>query len=315
MPTAATGTGTLGVAWLTHELEERNRIAQALLQGTQRAVATVRGDDDAFQRERRDRDAQRPVTAAGEGARPDVGDRSEELRARRLLLDPPVLGGAVEHGGMDLLVDPRHRREVRRADLGEPVDDACRIAPQNASVPPALSVAYCATRASECASGRNRYHRLAAAQVQLADVHRGRGQQAGVGDRAALRRPGLCNMCRRSSPRPPARPRTPSGVGRVDRDHGGPRAQRPEIGERPLGPGAREDRDVVAALDAETGEPAGDLVDRAAELGVGDRLPPGAVRALPSRHREPSRAMPATVPAPEGGRAGQRTWSVEVVMR
>ena len=63
-------------------------------------------------------------------------------------------------------------------------------------------------------------------------------------------------------------------VGLVDRDDGRPGAQRAEVGQRPLRAGAREDRDVVAALDPELGEPAGDLAGRASELGVGDRLPP-----------------------------------------
>ena len=61
-------------------------------------------------------------------------------------------------------------------------------------------------------------------------------------------------------------------VGVVDRDDRRAGAQGAEVGERPLRARAGEDRDVVAALDPELGEPAGDLVDRAAELGVGDRL-------------------------------------------
>ena len=44
------------------------------------------------------------------------------------LLDAPLLSDLVEHRGVDLLVDPRHRREVRRADLRQLVDDPFRIA-------------------------------------------------------------------------------------------------------------------------------------------------------------------------------------------
>ena len=61
-----------------HELEQRNRIVQPVLQRAQRAVAPVRGHDRALDRERRDRGAEPPVTPAGERARPHVGDRGQE---------------------------------------------------------------------------------------------------------------------------------------------------------------------------------------------------------------------------------------------
>jgi hypothetical protein len=63
------------------------------------------------------------------------------------------------------------------------------------------------------------------------------------------------------------------GVGLVDRNDRGARAQRAQVNQRPLRPGAGEDRDVVAALDAQRREPACDLAHGSAELGVGDRLP------------------------------------------
>ena len=93
-------------------------------------------------------------------------------------------------------------------------------------------------------------------------------------------------------------------VGLVDRDDGRAGAQRAEVGQRPLRARAGEDRDVVAALDAERGEPAGDLADRAAELGVGDRLPPGGGEGVALTPPGREQAMPATVPAPVAARWG-----------
>jgi hypothetical protein len=55
----------------------------------------------------------------------------------------------------------------------------------------------------------------------------------------------------------------------VDRDEHAARAQDAEARVRPLGTGVREDRDLLALLDAEVDEPERDLLDRRSELGVG----------------------------------------------
>ena len=63
-------------------------------------------------------------------------------------------------------------------------------------------------------------------------------------------------------------------VRRVDRHDRGAGGEDAVVRERPLGARGAEDRDVVAGLDPERSEPAGDLADRGAELRVGDRIAP-----------------------------------------
>ena len=63
------------------------------------------------------------------------------------------------------------------------------------------------------------------------------------------------------------------GVGRVDRHDDGARGRDAEVRVRPLGTGGAEDRDAVARGDAEVDQPAADLRDDLAELGVADVVP------------------------------------------
>ena len=59
------------------------------------------------------------------------------------------------------------------------------------------------------------------------------------------------------------------GVGLVDRDRDGAGGEDRHVGEGPLGPGVADDRDLLAVLDPQVDQAAGDLADRLAELGVG----------------------------------------------
>jgi len=62
-------------------------------------------------------------------------------------------------------------------------------------------------------------------------------------------------------------------VGLVHRHRDRSRAEDGQVGEGPIGTGVAEDGDLVAVLDAEVDQPASDLADRLAQLGVGDLRP------------------------------------------
>ena len=79
---------------------------------------------------------------------------STDRPAEQRLLDAALLGDPVEYGRVDLLVDPRHQGSASGGTSASSSTIRARSPPQKARVPPASSVAYCATRASECASGR-----------------------------------------------------------------------------------------------------------------------------------------------------------------
>ena len=71
------------------------------------------------------------------------------------LLQPAGLLGRRGRGGVDLLEDPRHRREVGRLDLGEVGDDLQRVAlPVGESSPPTSKLRNWISSAKEWASGR-----------------------------------------------------------------------------------------------------------------------------------------------------------------
>ena len=74
------------------------------------------------------------------------------------------------------------RRCPRAAAAGSP--------DQKASVPPTSSATICVTRASTCASGRNRKIDGRLAELQRLLVHVERREEVGVREHAALRRPG-----------------------------------------------------------------------------------------------------------------------------
>ena len=91
----------------------------------------------------------------------------------------------------DLLVDARDRREVRRADLGQLADDPLRVAAPERQRPAGLERRVLRDARERVGQRQEEVdHQVAVPQLELADVHRGGREQAGVGDDAALRRPG-----------------------------------------------------------------------------------------------------------------------------
>jgi hypothetical protein len=69
------------------QLEERDGVAQALLQRPERTVAVVGGDERPLRHEGDDRDAQPSTAPSGERAPPDMDDRSEERHGDHAVAD------------------------------------------------------------------------------------------------------------------------------------------------------------------------------------------------------------------------------------
>jgi D-xylose transport system ATP-binding protein len=94
-----------------HELEQRDRVAHAVLQGAERAVPAVRRDHDALGHQRGHRGVQQRPPAAGEGRCPHVPDRGQEAHGDR------GVPGAEREGG---------RPERRGLSHGSPRSGRCR---------------------------------------------------------------------------------------------------------------------------------------------------------------------------------------------
>jgi hypothetical protein len=71
-----------------HELEERDRIVQSLLERPERAVSVVRADQRALADERNNGDPQPPVAATRERTPPDVHYGRKEPDRYRGVEDP-----------------------------------------------------------------------------------------------------------------------------------------------------------------------------------------------------------------------------------